>query len=223
MIETFDALCDTYKDHLRSRSLHAVRQALVQRRQTIADERVDLDHQIDMAAHALQEAEQRVMSWPLHVQKYPTLPSGLRQTYRRGRKARVQAYRETTPEHFHEWRKRVKDHWYHIRLLQKTWPELMQGYRQALKALADLLGDNHDLAVFRQTLLAHPKTFGIDRDIQVLLGLIEQRQAELRIQAKTLGQRIFAESSSLFGHRMQQYMKAWQAESQQSDLIGELN
>jgi CHAD domain-containing protein len=213
MIETFDSLCDAYKDQLRSRGFQAVRKALEQRRQTIADEQVDLDKQIETAVEALQEAKQRVMSWSLHVEKYQDLSSGLRQTYRRGRKARLQAYRETTPEHFHEWRKCVKNHWYHVRLLQKTWPDLMQGYGQALKRLAELLGDDHDLTVFRQTLLAQPETFGTDRDIQVLLRLSEQRQTELRLQAKTLGKRIFAEKSSCFSRRMQQYMAAWQAES----------
>ena len=153
------------------------------------------------------------MAWPLHVEKYRALSPGLRRTYRRGRKARVPAYRQTTPEHFHEWRKCVKNHWYHVRLLQKTWPDLMQGYGQALKRLAELLGDDHDLTVFRQTLSAQSEAFGKDADIQVLLGLSEQRQTELRLRAKTLGQRIFAEKSSRFCHRMQQYMAAWQAES----------
>jgi CHAD domain-containing protein len=213
MIETFDSLCDAYKDQLRSRSFQAVRKALEQRRQTIADEQVDLDKQIETAVDALQEAKQRVMLWSLHVEKYQDLSSGLRQTYRHGRKARVQAYRKTTPEHFHEWRKHVKNHWYHVRLLQKTWPDIMQAYGQALKRLAELLGDDHDLTVFRQTLLAQPETFGTDRDIQVLLRLSEQRQTDLRIQAKTLGKRIFAEKSSCFSRRMQQYMAAWQAES----------
>lgn len=219
MIETFDSLCDTYKNQMRSSGFQAVRKALEQHRQTIVDEQVDLDKQIETAVDVLQEAKQRVMSWPLHLERYQDLLSELRQTYRDGRKAHAQAYRETTPEHFHEWRKRVKDHWYHVRLLQKTWPDLMQGYGQALKILAELLGDDHNLTVFRQTLLAQPETFGTDRNIQILLGLSEQRQTELRIQAKTLGKRIFAEKSSRFSHRMQQYIAAWQAESQQLALI----
>ena len=213
MVKTFDSLRDAYKDQLQSMGFQVVRNVLAQRRQTIADEQVDLDKQIETGIDALQKAKQRMTSWPLHVEKYQDLLPGLRQTYRRGRKARVQAYRKTTPEHFHEWRKRVKDHWYHVRLLQKTWPDLMQGYGQALKILAELLGDDHDLTVFRQTLLAQPETFGTDHDVQVLLKLSEQRQTELRIQAKTLGKRIFAEKSSHFCHRMQKYIAAWQAES----------
>jgi CHAD domain-containing protein len=214
MIETFDSLRDAYKEQLRSRGFQAVRKVLEQRRQTISDEQGDLGKQIETAVGTLWDAKQRVMAWPLHAEKYRALSPGLRQAYRRGRKARVQAYRQATPAHFHEWRKGVKNHWYQVRLLRQTWPDVMQGYGKALKTLAELLGDDHDLTVFRQTISAQPEAFGKDDDIQVLLGLSEQRQAELRLRAKTLGQRIFAEKSSRFCHRMQQYMAAWQAESQ---------
>jgi hypothetical protein len=30
------------------------------------------------------------------------------------------------PEHFHEWRKRVKYHWYHLGLLRELWPASME-------------------------------------------------------------------------------------------------
>ena len=223
MIETFDSLRDAYKDQLRARGFQAVRKVLEQRRQTIVDEQTGLDKQIETTVGALQEAKQGVMAWPLHVEKYRALSPGLRQAYRRGRKARVQAYRQATPEHFHEWRKNVKNHWYHVRLLQQTWPAVMQGYGKALKTLAELLGDDHDLTVFRQTLSVQPEAFGTDRDIQVLLGLSEQRQTELRLRAKTLGQRIFAEKSSRFCHRMQQYMAAWQVESRPLALTAALS
>jgi CHAD domain-containing protein len=213
MIETFDSLRDVYKEQLRSRGFQAVRKVLEQRRQALADEQGDLGKQIETTVGTLREAKQRVMAWPLHVEKYRALSPGLQQAYRRGRKARVQAYRQATPEHFHEWRKGVKNHWYQVRLLRQTWPDVMQGYGKALKTLAELLGDDHDLTVFRQTLLAQPEAFGKDADIQVLLGLSEQRQTELRLRAKTLGQRIFAEKSSRFCRRMQRYMAAWQAES----------
>ena len=222
VMETFNGLYNAYRDQLRTRGFQAVRKALEQRRQTIADEQGGLGKQMAAAVDALQEAKQRVMAWPLHVEKYRALSPGLRQAYRRGRKARVQAYRQATPEHFHEWRKGVKQHWYHVRLLQQTWPEIMQGYGKALKTLAELLGDDHDLTVFRQTLSAQSETFGAERDIQVLLGLSEQRQTELRLQAKTLGQRIFAEKSSRFSYRMQRYIAAWQTESQSLALTSAL-
>ena len=45
-----------------------------------------------------------------------------------------------TPEIFHDWRKRVKDHWYHSRLLQGFWPAGIRPHRKAVKELSELLG-----------------------------------------------------------------------------------
>ena len=45
------------------------------------------------------------------------IESGLLRSYRDGRKAFAQARREPSIEALHTWRKRVKDLWYHERLL----------------------------------------------------------------------------------------------------------
>jgi CHAD domain-containing protein len=140
----------------------------------------------------------------------------LKKIFSRGRKALAAAYAEPTAENFHEWRKRVKYHWYHSQLLQNVWPDLMDGYRKSLKRLSDLLGDGHDLANLRQILLAQPEAFGGNHDIQVLLGVMERRQGELQAQAETLGQRVYAEKSKRFHNRIDCYWEAWQSETQRS-------
>lgn len=221
MLETFDSLCSTFAEQLRPKAFQAVRAELVHRCQTMADEQVDVDKQLATIVEALGEAKQRVRSWPLHMRTYAAVSSGLSQTYRRGRTAWIEAYHDPTPERFHAWRKRVKYHWYHVRLLQDVWPAVMRGYRHTLQELADLLGDDHDLVVFGQTLREHREIFGADRDIQVILGLIDRRQAELQTQAETLGRRIFAEKPARFGARLHQYMKAWQVETQRSSVLAE--
>ena len=37
-----------------------------------------------------------------------------------------QARKRPGDRQFHDWRKRVKDHWYHCRLLKYLWPEPMR-------------------------------------------------------------------------------------------------
>jgi hypothetical protein len=123
------------------------------------------------------------------------------------------------PHRFHEWRKRVKDHWYHVRLFQGIWMEVMTGYEHALKTLSDSLGDDHNLVVFRQTLFDHPEEFGKGRDIQVILELSDRRRAELQIQAKSLGQGVYAESPSCLCARFRHYIRAWEAEGQRSKML----
>jgi hypothetical protein len=147
---------------------------------------------------------------------FTALRPNLQKTYGRGRKALAVAYAQPTPENFHEWRKRVKYHWYHSRMLERIWPDVMSGYGKSLKTLSSLLGDDHDLVVMRETLLNDPDTFGGKRDLQVLLGLIERRQTELRTRAETLGQRVFAEKPKAMGQRLESYWEAWRSEVQRS-------
>ena len=41
------------------------------------------------------------------------------------------------PEDFHRWRKRVKDLWYHVSLLERARPEQMEALAKELKTLSD--------------------------------------------------------------------------------------
>lgn len=216
MIETFDKLYGVFKNQLRKTKFKAIREALVRRRQRIADQEVDLERQAAELTAALEEAKCRVQMWPLTNQGFTALRPNLQKTYGRGRKALGLAYEQSAPENFHEWRKRVKYHWYHSRFLENVWPEIMPAYQQSLKTLADLLGDEHDLVVLRETLLNDPDSFGGERDLQALLGLVERRQTELRTRAEPLGQRLFAEKPRAMGRRLERYWEAWRSEVQRS-------
>jgi CHAD domain-containing protein len=72
---------------------------------------------------------------------------GFAATLAAGRKAMAKAYETRDAEAFHEWRKRVKDHWYHVQLFLPVWPELMTVRHHALRRLSHLLGEHHDLGV----------------------------------------------------------------------------
>jgi len=153
MIETYDRLAERYPDIAECSSLHVLREALVQRRQRIAQDEQDLEGQAHALARELEDVPSRAADWPLTHNGFAALAPGLERSYRRGRKAFEKAYRKPSDERFHEWRKRVKDYWYHTRLLGRSWPEFMESRISELKDLADLLGDDHDLAVLQQTRL----------------------------------------------------------------------
>lgn len=209
MIETFNSLQDEFRDQLENGAFAAVHDVLVRRRKEIADEPIDLEAQTAQIAEQLREAKRRAAKWRLDDTGFDALDGGLSRTYRRGRKAFAAAYARPCPEVFHEWRKRAKYHWYHVRLLRNAWPRVMKTHRQCLKDLADLLGDSHDLAVFQEAVRAAPEDFGDHREAQVLLGLAERRQTELRARAKPLGMRLFAEKTACFTGRFREYWDAW--------------
>ena len=114
-------------------------------------------------------------------------------------------------ENFHEWRKRAKDHGYHMQLLRPVWPGPVKARCDEADVLSDALGDDHDLAILYETLLEDRLDVGSEDTLHALLGLITQRQVELRAKAKQLGARLYAEPPKRFVKRLRRYWKAWQS------------
>ena len=205
MIETFDRLKDRFKQPLGTEAFSAVRDNLIQRRQTIADEQEDLELRVREVVAGLQEARDRVALWPLSKDSFEAIGAGLEKIYADGRKLLNRAYLDSSAQNFHEWRKRVKDLWYHSRLLRDVWPQLMDGQIETLHRLSELLGDDHDLVVFRETMAAQPDVFGGADNVERLRSFVDQRQQDLRTNAQPIGRRIYAEKPKQFCSRMEHY------------------
>ena len=140
---------------------------------------------------------------------FDAVSAGLAKTYRRARKAMPTALATRDSDDLHEWRKRAKYHYYHCRLLQPIWPALMRPRLQEGKHLADLLGDDHDLAMLAQTLTA--MDFGREHQpaVEDALQAIDARRAQLLSDAQSLGERLFAEKSKHLRRRFGAYWQAW--------------
>ncbi|HMQ52833.1 MAG TPA: CHAD domain-containing protein, partial [Anaerolineae bacterium] len=136
----------------------------------------------------------------------------LKRVYKRGYRALTQAYDNPTPENFHEWRKRVKYLWYHIRILENVWADPMVELGNQLDDLADYLGDYHDLAGLSHMLINRPELID-DKDREDLVKLLNKRQAKLLIQARQLGERIYVEQPKVFVQRIGSYWEVWQADT----------
>jgi hypothetical protein len=100
-----------------------------------------------------------------------------------------------------------------MRLLRELWKPVIGSLSKETKELSDLLGDDHNLDILHKTLRKSPGKYGKKRDIQVLLGLIDRRSAELRMGAHGIGARIFAEKPRAFGRRFKDYWKAWRTQA----------
>lgn len=211
VIECFDSLTNYFQDQVDQDAFAHVRAELAERRQKIANDKVGLDNKLDDFLVKMREARRRAAQWKIDDDGFSAVEGGLAKTYRRGRKALRKAYGNPSTENFHEWRKRVKYHWYHARLLHCIWPEMMKVWRRNTHELSDLLGDDHDLAVFRQTLLNDNDCFGSDTDLKVLIGLIDRRRAELQAEARTLGAWLFAEKPNQLSTRLGSYWNIWKA------------
>lgn len=204
MLECLDKLLDAFSKELDADAFAPVRRALAEQR-TVVHEEEDVSELVSETAAELQEARLRALGWRLDTSGFAVIEDGLLRTYRRGRKALRIAYETPTAENFHEWRKRVKYHWYHLRLLRELWPAPMKPLAAEAKRLADLLGDDHDLAVLREMLARDGDTLGCAAEIDTVLALGKRRQDQLRTESKPLGRRLFAEKQGNFGRRMERY------------------
>jgi CHAD domain-containing protein len=160
---------------------------------------------------AMSAARKRARRWELEINGFDALSGGLEHSLRRARKAMREAHRNSSPEAFHEWRKRAKDHWYHARLLSPIWPELLDPHVKMAEELGELLGLHHDLSVFRQAIASGQE--GEDA-VSVLDALAAQREAETAARSFALGARLLAEEPTALGKRWRAYWKCWRAEQQ---------
>jgi CHAD domain-containing protein len=154
------------------------------------------------AVAILKEARKRVDDWPLEHDGFGALAKGLKRTYRRGRRNFRAAIDEPSVEALHEWRKRVKELWYHHTLLRSLWPPVMEAVGDQAHELSDRLGDDHDLAVLGDWMREHA-----DAEPE-FSEAVEQRRKELQAEAFALGARLYAEKPSGFVRRIERLWTA---------------
>jgi CHAD domain-containing protein len=210
MMETLDNLKERFPAELDSATLDSIRRGVTERKQQ-SEESDGIESVLKQTAAALRAGSKRVRTWPLSADGFDAMAQGLEKTYRRGRKALARAQKEPLDPNYHEWRKRAKDLWYHVRLLEHVWEEFMQAQERSLKELETWLGDDHNLVVLRERILAEPEHFGDKKEIEAFLAVTEAYQHELRQKSESLGSRIYAETPRGFRRRMENLWRAWRA------------
>lgn len=163
---------------------------------------------LEEVAATLAEARARIPEWPVSGNGFDLVAPGLERVYKRGWKGLRATRRSPDPDTVHDWRKRVKYLWYHARLLRPAWPEVLKPYAGALHALADRLGEAHDVVVLEQTLLRPGRVSPDSTQGRHLRGLLDERRARCRESAWPLAERIYAERPEPFVRRLHAY---WQA------------
>jgi CHAD domain-containing protein len=206
---TIDALAERYAGQLPKAAFLRVRRA-VKRHAHPSTARL-LRATASTVAADLEGAREALGAWAWAADDWSALQAGLERTYRDGRDALAVARRDPTDEHLHEWRKRVKDLWYHQRLLRPLWPAVMAAQEEELDTLGELLGNDQDLANLARTLSGDEAVRGdIPDDLDRLVELIAGRREQLREQALALGGRVYAEGRSAYVRRHGAYARAWE-------------
>lgn len=130
------------------------------------------------------------------------LRKGVAETYSRAADLMMEALLSPDAALLHEWRKRLKYHWYHMRLLRDVWPESMDARIDALDRLTERLGTHNDLAVLMESFRrAEPDEVPAET-VRGLELLMATHGTALRTEAIQLAPRLLVEDSKAHGRRM---------------------
>jgi CHAD domain-containing protein len=218
LTDSYDAIMAAYGDQVDRRALGVIRRRLtLMRKERTAQH--DAAALLAQCRDRLVDAGERVRAWRLDDDGFTAIAGGLRKTYRRARKAMRETRKTPAPDHFHDWRKRCKYHWYHARLLQPIWPGPMKAHIACAHELGEVLGEHHDLMVFLDALAAQASKFDDAARIEVMAGLVRSRQAVLAARAFALGARLLAEPSSALASSWGVRYTAWRGQEQATVVV----
>ena len=156
----------------------------------------------------IEQARSRLTEWTAAATPR-SLFSGLRRSYRRGQRSFLAARRSHDDERWHEWRKRTKDLWYHLRLIEPVWPPIIGAAVVQCKILSDQLGEDHDLAIIGQRLVDVKPDVVVARECRRIKMLIERRREKLQDEARGGGIRLFDEKPREFAGRVEVCWDEW--------------
>lgn len=158
-----------------------------------------------VAADHLEWGLGRIEDWPLPREEERAaelVAAGLERTYRRGRNCFAAVQEDPDDERLHDWRKRAKDLWYQLALIERRGAPIAGELADSAHELSTLLGDDHDLAVLRAEVHARPDSFSWQGEQRRLLELIAQRRDQLQGAAIAAGPPIYAEEPEVFVGRL---------------------
>jgi CHAD domain-containing protein len=150
----------------------------------------------------LKHVKARLMNWPLDDLNWKQICGAVCKIYRRGQRALARAIDDPEPEKFHAWRKRVKDVWYQLRILQPLNRTVLEEMARDAEVLGELLGSEHDLEFLRARLEKECGDEALADELAKIQKLITKRCKRLRRDALELGRRFYAEPSKAFAKRI---------------------
>ena len=162
----------------------------------------------------VEAALHRAQRWQIEAEGWAAVSGGLIQGHERMRRAMREAFEAPSHETIHDWRKRVKYHWQHARLLREIWPQQMVAYSEEAGRLARLIGDYRDFSLLRLEL----DEIGGDIAEQAM-SLGEARQQIMHDEIVSLGRWLAAERPASLARRWGDWWEIWRdGETEQATL-----
>ncbi len=163
----------------RARPRPRIRSDLIEREKQI-DRKAAKDGVLQEAKRTLRQERERVKHWKLSADGFRAIAPGLKDSVRRARSGMVAAWLHPTAAHHHSWRRHVKNHWFHVRLLEARCGNHLQPYQRQLEALDGVLGEYHNLVLLHEVLVSDSTLSR--KEVARCLRIVERYQQALRRQ-----------------------------------------
>ena len=150
----------------------------------------------------LERVGEQVSKWRLAGITWKQICGTVGKIYKRGQRGLARTIKKPQPENFHAWRKRVKDLWYQLRILQPLNRVVLEKIAADAEVLGELLGREHDFDFLLARLENEGSDEALRNELVQLQKLIRKRGSKLRRDALELGRRFYAEPSKAFAKRI---------------------
>jgi CHAD domain-containing protein len=157
------------------------------------------------ARRNLETAITRLRSATLRRRNNAALVEGLRAIYRRARRRAPSPGSAPSSTSLHAWRRQTKRYGHLLGMFEPVNPKRLRPIREQVETLAELLGEDHDLALLDQRLRSR-RAAPLPTDTLVLSTLAERRR-RLQQKAVRLGAGVYAERSKVVARAL---LEDWQ-------------
>jgi CHAD domain-containing protein len=205
LVETVDKLSQQFAEAIEPGALSKIHDALIANRQEVTRRVLDEDRAFAAVEEAATRALARLPDWKIERDGWAAVESGLRRVYRAGSRALALAAENSSVENLHECRKQAKHLWLQLQLLEAAWTGSEKELGEQTHRLSRLLGNDHGLAVLRETLAADPLAYGGHGILKRVFAVIDRRKAEFERQAFVLGRKIYKYPPKVFTSRIEAY------------------
>lgn len=212
IIYTFEKLLKSSELEMSNFDFSVFKDFLIEKHKNISATKHNKSQVINSLSTDLLLARSRVFDWPISADNFKIIKKNLQRVYEQGQVYMYAVFSEAIKVNVHEWRKRVKDLWYSMRILSNLWPEIMSPLVILLGKLSDTLGDTNDLFLLKEKIIANQSKFKDGQHTRELINFIDRRIIDLLRDARSIGRKVYSEDSIYFVGRMQNYFEIWRSE-----------
>ena len=134
-----------------------------------------------------------VATWGFQQSDLHALDWGYIATYREARTGMLQILEKPTDKRLHNWRRLVKYHFYHTRLLENIKAGFNNERIEKTKRLEEILGFHHDLVMLKERIRDLPKRRRREQVYRDILKQTKKRRRVLEVRALSLASDLFAD------------------------------